>query len=181
MAYDGTILKIAHAKRVNILASKLIDDNDTFAGKKFSLGACCKMRFISEAALRVLNEDATILNKLSRLDNTHAKYALLSGEKVLSTKTRLSEQLINEHIIPTSVLVKWFSDLPTDQKTTAVIKQLLDDSCDILSTCLVTKSEDKLLNAAKLKSKMPKGWCGTLDNMDMFARYNVVGIKVCRF
>ena len=44
--------------------------------------------------------------------------------------------------------------------------------------CRITKEQDKQLNAAGLRSKMPMGW--NEDEDSVFARYEAVGISVVR-
>mgnify|MGYP000925907118 FL=1 len=43
--------------------------------------------------------------------------------------------------------------------------------------CAITREEDKLLNAAGYRSKMPDGWNEETDSV--FARYELVGISIC--
>jgi hypothetical protein len=43
--------------------------------------------------------------------------------------------------------------------------------------CVITKEEDKRLNASGLRSKMPDGWNDKSGSV--FARYQRVGISIC--
>lgn len=77
-----------------------------------------------------------------------------------------------EHVIPHSFVMEKLLKLEpvTAENIMAVIEKYY-------VICVVTKSEDKLLTAAKLRSKMPEGWNEETDSV--FARYEAetVGIK----
>lgn len=52
-----------------------------------------------------------------------------------------------------------------------------EDVRHVLDLCVgvvVTVEEDRALNAAGMRSRMPEGW----DRRDVFARYRAVGIEV---
>lgn len=80
--------------------------------------------------------------------------------------------VIHEHVIPHSVVMKKLLSLEplSNENILAVLKRFY-------IICVITKEEDKILNAAGYRSKMPDGWNEETDSV--FARYEAVGISIC--
>lgn len=82
------------------------------------------------------------------------------------------KDVIHEHVVPHSIIMNKLLSL----------KELNNENImDVLEKfyilCAITKEEDRLLNAAGYRSKMPDGWDEETDSV--FARYEAVGIVVC--
>lgn len=86
--------------------------------------------------------------------------AALSAEQVPNT-------LVHEHAIPRKILTGLLMEMKKPSKES--VMRLLSKFC---IGVVVTKSEDKALNAAGLRSKMPEMW----DFDNEWARYEAVGI-----
>lgn len=83
------------------------------------------------------------------------------------------KDIIYEHVIPHSIIMeKLFSIDPlTNENILKVLRKYY-------IICAITKEEDRLLNAAKLRSKMPDGW--NEETGSVFARYESVGISTIK-
>ncbi|RUO22605.1 hypothetical protein CWE08_05375 [Aliidiomarina iranensis] len=83
------------------------------------------------------------------------------------------KDVIHEHVIP---------DSPVMSKLLALDPLSKESILDIIKRyyviCVITKEEDRLLNAAGLRSKMPEGWSDISDSV--FARYQKVGLSISR-
>jgi hypothetical protein len=95
------------------------------------------------------------------------------GCKYWSVKAKESylvdKGLIHEHIVPKRILIdKLLNEIPYNQQE---IFNFLDVFC---IGVVVTKDEDRALNNAGLKHKMPDSW----DHKDPWARYKKVDINV---
>lgn len=82
------------------------------------------------------------------------------------------KDVIHEHVVPHSIIMNKLLSLETlnNENIMSVIERFY-----IL--CAITREEDKLLNAAGYRSKMPDGWNEETDSV--FARYELVGISIC--
>jgi hypothetical protein len=81
------------------------------------------------------------------------------------------EDIIHEHVVPHSIVMnKLLSLKPLCNEN---IMEVLNK---FYVLCAITKEEDKLLNAAGYRSKMPDGWNEDTDSI--FARYEEVGISI---
>jgi len=80
-----------------------------------------------------------------------------------------NKMLCHEHIVPKRVIIEKICSLksPTKRK----IFDILQHFC---IGCVVTREEDKKLNHAGLRSKMPDDW----DDKNPWARYDRVKIQV---
>jgi hypothetical protein len=78
-------------------------------------------------------------------------------------------ELIYDHAVP----LKYLQDelLNLDNPTTSSLAEALNRHSVVV---LITKNDDRCLNKAGYRSKMPEGW----DGVDQFARYKAVGIEV---
>ena len=109
-------------------------------------------------------------NDPPRIYSQYVRYAIgqFKGLNVAYTSTEakdLERKLVtHEHVVPHSIVMKKILSLEvlTDENIMSVINKYY-------IICIITKAEDKLLNAAKLRSKMPKGWNDKTDSV--FARY----------
>jgi hypothetical protein len=81
------------------------------------------------------------------------------------------KDVVYEHVVPHSIVMEKL--LSIDPLTNENILKVLRKFYII---CAITKEEDRLLNAAKLKSKMPDGW--NEETGSFFARYEAVGISI---
>lgn len=85
-------------------------------------------------------------------------------------KGKKRKDVIRDHVVPHIELMK---------KLFAIDKLSKDSVWEVIEKyyiiCSITKEEDKRLNEADLKSKMPKDWCENEESL--FARYEKVGIK----
>ena len=82
------------------------------------------------------------------------------------------KDVIHEHVVPHSIVMNKL--LALDPLTFESVMSLIKKYYVI---CAITKEEDKQLNAAGLRSKMPKDW--ESDN-NVFARYEAVEISVVK-
>ena len=113
----------------------------------------------------------------TRVYSQYVRYALdeVKGLNFCTSKEAKGlkrKEVTHEHVIPHSIVMNKLLSL--DSLTNENIMSILQKYYVI---CAVTKEEDKRLNAAGLKSKMPDGWDETNDNV--FARYESVGILIC--
>jgi len=81
------------------------------------------------------------------------------------------KDVIYEHVVPHSIVMNKLLSL--DPLTHKNIMSVLEKYFVI---CAITKEEDKRLNSAGLRSKMPEGW--NEHNDSVFARYETVGISI---
>ncbi len=81
------------------------------------------------------------------------------------------KDVIHEHVVPHSIVMEKLLSL--DHLTHEAIMNVIEKYYVI---CAITKEEDKKLNDAKLRTKMPEGWSD--ENDSVFARYEKVGISV---
>ncbi|NWO06817.1 MAG: hypothetical protein HLX50_14305 [Alteromonadaceae bacterium] len=81
------------------------------------------------------------------------------------------KDVIHEHVIPHSIVMS---------KLLALKSLSNEDIMGIIKSyyviCVITKEEDKRLNAAGLRTKMPDGWDDKSDSV--FARYQRVDISI---
>jgi hypothetical protein len=78
-------------------------------------------------------------------------------------------ELIYDHSVPFSYLQKQLMEL--DSVTIDSVREILLRNC---TACLITSDEDKKLNKAGLRRRMPKDW----DGIDVLARYRALGIEI---
>ena len=80
-------------------------------------------------------------------------------------------EVVYEHAVPHGFVMGKLLALGSldDESIMAVLRRFY-------VICVITRDEDKQLNRAGLRSKMPDGWCEKTSSV--FARYEVVGIKV---
>lgn len=110
-----------------------------------------------------------------RIYSQYMRYAL---EQVSSINFYISnnaiglkrKDVIHEHVVPHSFVMNKLLSL--NPVTTEEILNIVNKYFII---CVVTRQEDKLLNSAGLRTKMPEGW--DEENGSMFARYEAVGIE----
>lgn len=142
--------------------------------KKKSLGEKreCIKRVVENSQEHVLENDP------KRMYSQYIRYALdevsdlnLYVSKKASGLKR--KDVIVEHVIPHSFVMNKL--LALKSVTTRKILNIINK---YFIVCKITREEDKLLNIAGLRSKMPEGW--DEKKGDVFARYNVVGIEVVR-
>ncbi len=81
------------------------------------------------------------------------------------------KHIIYEHVVPHSIVMDRLLSLnqPTNDELLSVIRKFF-------IICTITREEDKRLNAAGLRSKMPEGWNDKSDSV--YARYDAVGISI---
>ena len=82
-----------------------------------------------------------------------------------------NKKIVLDHVIPHSIMMDKFIQLEplSHDNLLRVVK-------NYLIFCRISHEEDKCLNQAGLRSKMPCGWDEYTG--DTFARYNAVGIVV---
>ena len=80
---------------------------------------------------------------------------------------RSPKNLRHEHVVPKNIVATRLRELAP--VTREAIRSLFESLC---IGAVVTKGEDKVLNAQGLRSRMPDGW----DGSDVWARYRVAGI-----
>lgn len=85
-------------------------------------------------------------------------------------KGKTKKEVIRDHVVPHKIVMEMLLSLDKLSKDSAweVIEKYY-------KICSVTREEDRKLNEADLKSKMPEGWCK--NEGDPFARYEKVGIR----
>jgi len=131
----------------------------------------CIKRAIFNAQEHVRANDPT------RVYSQYVRYALdevldLNFYTSIEAKGLKRKEVVHEHVFPHSILLKKLLSLNplTNENIMSVLQKYY-------VICAITKDEDKRLNAAGLRSKMPDGWN---DNDSVFARYEheEVGISI---
>jgi len=114
-------------------------------------------------------------NDPRRVYSQYIRYALDEISDINFRTSRAAKGLkrnavIHEHVIPHSIVMdKLLTLVPlTNDNILKMLKKYY-------VICAITKEEDKKLNAAGLRSKMPDGW---KEDDSVFARYEEVGILV---
>lgn len=112
----------------------------------------------------------------TRVYSQYVRYALdeVKGLNFCTSKEAKGlkrKEVIHEHVVPHSIVMNKLLSL--DPLTNENIMSIIQKYYVI---CAITKEEDKRLNTAGLKSKMPEGW--DVGNDNIFARYKSVGISV---
>lgn len=159
MAWDGSLWKKSIDQRAKILLSRF-QSGDTDAGIRFTLGGLYKegefYRNISEAA--------------------YLKMKALAPDKIMSDRVvefNFGSEFRVEHVIPISSVHKALLKRK-GKLTVKYIQELIEKR---LCCAVITKEEDiRLGKVCHLKSKMPLNW--DFDTGDVFARYEVAGIKL---
>ena len=110
-----------------------------------------------------------------RIYSQYIRYALdefkdINFYQSKEAKLLKRKDVIHEHVIPHSIVMNKL--LTLDPLTTENIGTVIQKYYVI---CAITKEEDRLLTARKLRSEMPQNWDGEKDSV--FARYEEVGIK----
>jgi len=105
----------------------------------------------------------------------YVRYALhevsdLNFYTSIEAKGLKRKEVIHEHVVPHGLLLEKLLSLNslTNENIMAVLQKYY-------VICKITKEEDKRLNSAGFRSKMPEGWA---DNDSVFARYEKVGILI---
>ena len=80
--------------------------------------------------------------------------------------------VIHDHVVPHNIVMGKLLKLNPINETN--LKSII---YKYLVICKITKEEDRKLNSAGLKSKMPMDWNEDTDSI--FARYEKVGIEIC--
>ncbi|MBZ0330688.1 hypothetical protein KZO25_10220 [Halomonas sp. ANAO-440] len=111
-----------------------------------------------------------------RVYSQYVRYALdeVSGInfcRSVKAKGLKRKDVIHEHVVPHLIVMDKLLSL--DQLTNENIINVINKYYVI---CAITKEEDKKLNAAGLRSKMPKNWND--ESGSVFARYETVGIDI---
>lgn len=135
-----------------------------------------KIDFIRRVIINCKND--INLDDPKRTYSQYARYALdeVSDINFCTSKNAKGlkrKDVIYEHVIPHSnIMKKLFSIDPlTNENILKVLRKYY-------IICAITKEEDRLLNAAKLRSKMPDGW--NEETGSVFARYESVGISTIK-
>lgn len=115
----------------------------------------------------------------TRIYSQYIRYALNQFDYLnfcaSSEASGLKQDCIHEHVVPHAIVMAKL--LALDSLTDENIMSILNKFYFI---CKITKEEDKRLNAAGLKSAMPKEW--NSENGSIFARYehDDVGIFILK-
>lgn len=131
----------------------------------------CIQRVISNSREHIRHGDP------QRMYSQYIRYALdeisdLNFCTSIKAKGLKRKDVIHEHVVPHSIVMsKLLSLEPLNLESIMGILQ------KFYILCAITKDEDKLLNAAGFKSKMPENWDEETDSV--FARYDSVGILIC--
>jgi len=80
-----------------------------------------------------------------------------------------SGDIVYDHAIPFKILQDKLMEL--DQPNPGSVREILEHWS---VACIITKEEDRLLSASKLKNSMPISW----DQQSCLARYDEIGIEV---
>ena len=76
--------------------------------------------------------------------------------------------LVHEHVVPKTTIISLLADLK--DPTASAVRHILETYC---IGVVLTREEDRKLNAAGLRSAMPTEW----SDGDVWARYRLVGIE----
>jgi hypothetical protein len=121
----------------------------------------------------LLNRNGNVV-WLNRPDPIKLKDTLIHAGDFISTKAmRIMNgeepgRLVKDHSIPIKILRKLI--VREQRVNTAYIEEFLKDHYRL---GIITKDEDRKINAEKLRSNMPEDW----DEKDPFARYRAVNIE----
>lgn len=117
-------------------------------------------------------------NDSKRIYSQYMRYAMDEFSDVnfctsQNAKGLARKDVIHEHVVPHGIVMDKLLKIEplTTENILSVIKKYY-------VICAITKDEDKLLNQAKLRSKMPKGWNEEVDSI--FARYQAVRIEILK-
>lgn len=115
-------------------------------------------------------------NDPRRIYSQYIRYSLdefkdLNFYTSIEAKGLERKHVIHEHVVPHSIVMEKLLSLEvlTDENIMSVINKYY-------IICKITKAEDKRLNAAKLRSKMPEGWNDKTDSV--FARYEQKQVNI---
>lgn len=129
-------------------------------------------QLIRDAVIAVHSE-LSYGSKYALLDNVCWTLSELDGKYIgcrFWSRRALEERtdLRHEHSVPRRLLIAMLLELsaPTEDDVRRVL--------NLRVGVVVTFEEDRALNAAGLRSRMPDGW----EGRDVFARYRAVGIEV---
>ena len=130
----------------------------------------CIRKAISNAQEHIRAEDPR------RVYSQYIRYALdevsdLNFCRSNAARGLKRKDVIHEHVVPHSIVMSKLLSL--DPLTHENIMSVINKYYVI---CAITKEEDKKLNAAGLRSKMPAEWDEKNDSV--FARYEAVGISI---
>ncbi|QBZ83030.1 hypothetical protein GHNINEIG_01071 [Hydrogenovibrio crunogenus] len=130
----------------------------------------CLRRVINNSKEHVKAGDKT------RIYSQYIRYALDEFKEInfctsIKANGLKRKEVTHEHVVPHFFIMNKLLNLDslTDQNILAVLNKFY-------IICQITKDEDKYLNAAGLRSKMPDGWNEKTDSV--FARYENVGIEI---
>lgn len=116
----------------------------------------------------VIREATNTASNLPGYDNKlGSEFMSLKAEEQL--KRGLFDNLVGEHIVPVSVIIKVLENGNdfSKENISSTIKKLS-------AKAVITKKEDDLLKKAGFSNKMPLNW----NTGDIKARYDAVGIKL---
>lgn len=164
MPWDGSLRICGKSDEeiAKIVISRFKSD-DTKVSTKFTIGGLYttkKIVLCSKEALEALKSDGSkaicsdglISSKLYRLEKLH---------------------ITREHIVPIEALYQNFKKLYEAGKLD--VKTLIDVWFPRLKMALITDEQNKMLNRAGFKKKMPEGWWES-KNLDPLDRYREAGL-----
>ena len=110
-----------------------------------------------------------------RMISQYIRYALdqIRNEYLYVSKKaeKPNDGIIRDHVVPHVIILKKL--LALNPVSIEGVEDIIDRYYVI---CAITRDENKMLNDAGLKSKMPDGWEES-RGQEPFARYDHVGIK----
>lgn len=179
MTYNSKMLSRTteeQAKRIMFDFNDYIKFNDT-SSVRSSGGGSAKLEYLSKSMWDALLSVCKLSmqrckNIVKAYDNKDYRKLLDGTYNALPSKAKIAE-----HMIPFIVCLDAIKADPQKQST-KYIRHILDDG--IFVRCIISAEENKRLNKAGLKQKMPKSWNGNLDKDATFARYREVGIEVIK-
>ena len=162
MAWDTSMKALASEEKVHIVFARF-DCPDTNLGIKFSLGGLYVQSVVKHVSVHAL----TSIHK--NLPN-----AIRSGEGVVYNRVKNLTKLgiTMEQVIPVEALFQHFLAL---HEKHVLSEQTILDVLPKLEIAIITKEENRKLNAARLSKKMPEGWWNSAA-LDPFERYRVAGL-----
>jgi hypothetical protein len=132
-------------------------------------------QLIADATL-TLKSSLTIASKYALLDNICWVWSEFDGKiegcRWWSKEARLlrdsRRELTHEHAVPRRVIIHHLLGLENPEE--AVVGEVLHRFCVAV---VITKEQDKRLNDAGLRQRMPVGW----DGADVWARYRTIAVE----
>lgn len=162
MPYDSSLCYASRKKQIENIFLKMSHSCFSKHDQKYSIGGIAKVKYVSKQALSMLMSEIEH-NPKSRLP-----------EKLLGNLARC-KGFVFDHSIPVEVIWRWLHS-SRDNATRDAIEDVI--SSGAICYALLSKDEDKLLNAHGLRSKMPDSWNNKLDNSNVLLRYTVAKIDV---